>query len=201
MDHIQTWAKLQQQVGDRLGLWKCCSLGTQEIAAKNWGEKYQHPEHFKFISYIFIQLNQVQKQKKKKKKVIFPHFPCASPCIGSPARCLSSSHLVLIIIDSEFLSVAHRPGPGIRGSHAPSFLAKTPPGECIHHFHFLKGGNWCLAVLGYFWARGSESHIFWRQKRNHWCALLSYYWNKEGQDIFRFTDTQASLTIQITCWT
>lgn len=30
------------------------------------GEECQHPEHFKFISYIFTQLNQAQKQKKRK---------------------------------------------------------------------------------------------------------------------------------------
>lgn len=135
VDHIQTWAKLQQQVGDRLGLWECSSLGTQGIAAKIQGEKCQHPEHFKFISYIFIQLNQVQNRKKKESHVS-TSFPCTSPNIGSPGGCLSSSHFVLMIIDSELLSIGHRPGPGIRASHVLSFLAKTP--WCIHHFHFWK---------------------------------------------------------------
>ena len=78
-----------------------------EAAARKKGEKRQHPEHFKFISYIFTQLNQAQKQKKESH--VSTSFLPASPNI---AGWLSSPPLVIKIIQQAFLSAVHRPGTG-----------------------------------------------------------------------------------------
>lgn len=71
------------------------------------GEKRQHPEHFKFISYIFTLLNQAQKQKKESH--VSTSFPPASP---NTAGCLSSPPLIITIIQLAWLSVVHRLGTG-----------------------------------------------------------------------------------------
>lgn len=74
------------------------------------GEKRQHPEHFKFISYIFTQLNQAQKQKKESR--VSTSFPQDSP---NTARCLSSLPFVIIIIQLPLLGAVQGPGTGLAG--------------------------------------------------------------------------------------
>lgn len=93
-----------------------------EAAARKKGEKRQHPEHFKFISYIFTQLNQAQKQKKESH--VSTSFPRASP---NTAGCLNSPPFAIIIIQLALLSAVHGPGTGLWAPNALShlILAKT----------------------------------------------------------------------------
>lgn len=94
-----------------------------EAAARKKGEKRQHPEHFKFICYIFTQLNQAQKQKEESH--VSTSFPRASP---NTAGCLRSPPFVITRIQLALLSAVHGPGSGLRASNALShfILAKVP---------------------------------------------------------------------------
>lgn len=101
-----------------------------EAAARKKGEKRQHPEHFKFISYIFTQLNQAQKQKKESH--VSTSFPRDSPNI---AGCFNSLPYVIIL-----MSIAQGPGTGLRGqiSFLTQSLQKSHGVAYIHIFEMKK---------------------------------------------------------------
>lgn len=106
---------------------------------KKRGEKCQHPEHFKFISYIFIQLNQVQKQKKK--KVMFlPVFLAPPPTKAHQPDALA---LLTLFIDQALGLEYHMPCDSSQRPHELSPSTQHSP------FPSLKG-NLCFMVLGCF---------------------------------------------------
>lgn len=106
------------------------------------GEKRQHPEHFKFISYIFTLLNQAQKQKKESH--VSTSFPPASP---NTAGCLSSSPYH----HNNPASMAECCSQAGHWANALSYWVpvKIPHGRYHFSFWFLQWGNWCLEMLSY----------------------------------------------------
>lgn len=78
------------------------NASSAKLEPERKGEKRQHPEHFKFISYIFTQLNQAQREKKKKESHVSTSFPRASP---NTAGCLNSLLFVIIIIQLALVKI------------------------------------------------------------------------------------------------
>lgn len=76
------------------------NASSAKLEPEKKGEKRQHPEHFKFISYIFTQLNQAQ--RKKKESHVSTSFPWASP---NTAGCLNSLLFVIIIIQLALVKI------------------------------------------------------------------------------------------------